>query len=203
MGSKQENHLIVLRTSSQQDLEAWVGSLKQAAQSRSSSKRRNFDDPILPWWKKFPILDPSVGFEQVDWMNVILKRAYQEMRADPLFMQALTTMLTKSLSKMDKPAVIGDVNLDEILLGQNMVQVHSVRVVPTSHPNELVGELHLSYSGMGGVRLKTEFVINKPWKRFLVIPLVGQVQIREANAILQFHAPPEVGGRFFIFSEQL
>lgn len=203
MGSKQENHLIVLRTSSQQDLEAWVGSLKQAAQSRSSSKRRNFDDPILPWWKKFPILDPSVGFEQVDWMNVILKRAYQEMRADPLFMQALTTMLTKSLSKMDKPAVIGDVNLDEILLGQNMVQVHSVRMVPTSHPNELVGELHLSYSGMGGVRLKTEFVINKPWKRFLVIPLVGQVQIREANAILQFHAPPEVGGRFFIFSEQL
>ncbi len=109
--------------------------------------------------------------------------------------------------------------MEDLDLGNEMINIKEVTVIPSQIPNELVtcnavlrslqiGEADIFYSGGGNLTLSTEFYVNWPTNHFATggmlllthlqytVPVVCFVKLKSMSGRVHLYGPPTLYSRF-------
>jgi steroid delta-isomerase-like uncharacterized protein len=133
-----------------------------------------------------------------DWLNVFLGRIFRDMQTCQIFLEEIKTKVRDQFEKIPKRTFMGPVVLKNFDLGAQFFKFHNLRFMPTSTPEEVVGEALVTYEKGFGLTAACEFYVNWPKPMTAVIPLEVTVSIEKCIGTWHFRFPPEVNTRMEI-----
>jgi len=134
--------------------------------------------------------------EKCHWFNVFINRYFKDMQNSEVLINMAKGILIRKFEKIKKPDYIGDITLEDLNLGHEMINIKELSIIPSQIPNELIGEGDIFYSGGGSLTLSTEFYVNWPTYHFATVPVVVYVKLKSMHGRVHIYSPPDLYSRF-------
>lgn len=181
-------HLLLLRANSLSEANDWITALRVATGALK----------IPPLDQAFPTL-PEVPYEQANWLNLLLRRHFHDMVDSEILEHQILRMFKKSLAAVKLPHFLGDVSVDRVIFGRDMMQVRGLKMLPVkSREHEIIGRIKVEYHGGMGAQASTEMYVNWPSSKSMTIPVVAKVTLERLVGELLFHGGEALGNRFLV-----
>lgn len=185
------------------ELEKWYYSISRAMISKQSNTDSNYwdtftrDHNLAPSATKttFPAFKvnkttKSLGVNAMahdcDWLNVLLGRVWMSVGGQKRFRDFWNNKLSKSLELIKKPAVLGEIRLKSLNVGQYPPVLTNARLI--NYQTDVIEmAFNLDYKGMATIHLETEFQSNN-----LKVPISLSITFEQISGqlLLKSHKYP-------------
>ena len=172
------------------------------------------EPPSLAYQIPFEYIKSSkVPLEQVEWLNVLMQRHYEEMTCSWIFKHKTSVKVQKQLDKMfaknrgvSLPSNIGPLKLERIFRGQSFVRIEGIRLDTTENMNEFVGQVELNYNGGAGVEISTFLDFPLPFGNGLSLgrlPIKLLINFKKVKGTLYVYAPKLLHKKYGLTFEKM
>eukprot|EP01117_Protostelium_nocturnum_P008459 TRINITY_DN3027_c0_g1_i1.p1 TRINITY_DN3027_c0_g1~~TRINITY_DN3027_c0_g1_i1.p1 ORF type:complete len:827 (-),score=301.29 TRINITY_DN3027_c0_g1_i1:36-2516(-) len=137
-----------------------------------------------------PRLPNFVG-EKSHWFNIALTQIFQKHLQPSTALQfKLKAVLMKKFERIKRPDYLGEINIEDIYLGDDMFHFQEVSCYRTPQ-GELVGEADVNYNGKFSLKLSTQISILG-----VTVPVIVSVKLMKLTGRAVLYNSPEIASRF-------
>ncbi|PRP87247.1 oxysterol-binding protein-related protein 8-like [Planoprotostelium fungivorum] len=157
---------------------------------------RLIEEEIPKCKRSSPLLLPRIPVfqgEKCHWFNLALSQIFQKHLQPSTGLQfKFKAVLMKKFSRIKKPDYLGEINIEDIHLGDDMFHFGEVSCIRTEH-GELVGEADVVYNGKFHLKLSTHLQMLG-----VTVPVNISVRLEHLSGRALLYTSTEVSSRFTI-----